>query len=182
MSLFYPEIRRAQLPVMMRICLLGGLVGGVYGFFHDLLTYSISSEYFTRMKFDQFSHMDIGLPPHLFAAQIGFIAAGAVGLAAGWFIARAAVANQPATEVPWKSVHAFLLMIAITAAAAAFGYVISLKTKVGGMLWNDLCESRGISDVPAFLKVALIHTAGYFGALAGLLAAIVYLRRSSQHS
>jgi hypothetical protein len=73
-------------------------------------------------------------------------------------------------------------MTTITAAAAALGYVISLKTNVGGMLWNDLCESPGISDVPAFLKVALIHTAGYFGALAGLLAAIVYLRRSSQHS
>jgi hypothetical protein len=99
MNFFYPKIKRSQLPAMMRISLLGGLIGGVYGFFHDLVTYSISSEYFTRMKFDQFSHVNIGLPPHLFAAQIGFIAAGAVGLAAGWFIARAAVANRGAAEI-----------------------------------------------------------------------------------
>ena len=167
---------------MIPITLLGGLIGGIYGMLHDLLTYSISSEYFTRMKFDQFQHMDIGLPPNLFAAQIGFIAAGAVGLAAGWFVARTAVANWPMREALRMSIRAFLLMILTAAAAAAFGYVISLKTNVGGMLWNDLCESLGISDVPAFLKVALIHTAGYFGALAGLLAAIVYLRRTSHHS
>lgn len=181
MKWFYPRLNRVQLPAMMRITLLGGLVGGIYGFFHDLLTYSISSEYFTRMKFDQFSHVDIGLPPHLFAAQIGFIAAGAVGLAAGWFIARTAVPVWPARVALQKAMCAFLLMILIAGAAAAAGYVIGLKTKVGGILWNDLCASLGIANVPAFLQVALIHTAGYFGALGGLLVAIVYLRRE-RHS
>jgi hypothetical protein len=182
MSLFYPKIRRAKLPAMIRITLLGGLFGGIYGFLHDLLTYSISSEYFTRMKFDQYAHMNIGLPPNLFAAQIGFIAAGAVGLAGGWFIARMSVENWPASEALRKSIRAFLIMMLIAATAAALGYIISLKTNIGGMLWNDLCESLDITDVSAFLQVALIHTAGYVGALAGLLAAILYLRRAIRHS
>ena len=103
MNFFYPKIKRAQLPVMTAITLLGGLFGGIYGLLHDLVTYSISSEYFTRMKFGQFSHVDIGLRPDLFAAQIGFIAAGAVGLAAGWFVARASVACWPAREALRKS-------------------------------------------------------------------------------
>lgn len=182
MSLFYPKIRRSQLPAMTAITLLGGLFGGIYGFLHDLLTYSISNEYFTRMKFDQFSHVDIGLPPRLFAAQIGFIAAGAVGLAAGWFVARTSVAYWPAREALRKSMRAFLLMTLISATTAAAAYVIGLKTNIGGMLWNDLCESLDISDMPAFLQVALIHTAGYAGALTGLLVAIVYLRRAGHHS
>lgn len=167
---------------MIRITLLGGLLGGIYGTFHDLLTYAISSEYFTRMKFEQFSHVDIGLPPQLFAAQIGFIAAGAVGLAAGWFIARTAVLIWPAHVALRKALHAFLLMILIAAAASVAGYVIGIKTNVGGMLWKDLCESLGISDVTAFLQVALIHTAGYVGTLAGLALAIIRLRRASRHS
>jgi hypothetical protein len=167
---------------MIRITLLGGLLGGIYGMIHDLLTYSISSEYFTRMKFEQFSHVDIGLPPQLFAAQIGFIAAGAVGLAAGWFVARTTVPVWPAREALQKAVRAFLLMLLIAAAAAVAGYVIGLKTGVGGMLWNDLCVSLGISDVPAFLQVALIHTTGYAGALSGLIVAIFHLRRASRHS
>jgi hypothetical protein len=178
----YPRLRRAQVPAMIRITLLGGLLGGIYGMLHDLFTYSISSEYFTRMKFAQFSHADIGLSPRLFAAQIGFIAAGAVGLAAGWFIARTAVPLWPPRVALQKAIHAFLLVILTAAAAAAAGYGIGLKTHIAGMLWNDLADSLGISDVPAFLHVALIHTAGYPGALAGLLAAIAYLRRARHHS
>jgi hypothetical protein len=178
----YPRLRRVQVPAMIRITLLGGLVGGIYGMLHDLLTFAISSEYFTRMKFDQFSHVDIGLPPQLFAAQIGFIAAGAVGLAAGWFIARTTVPVWPARVALQKAIHAFLLLVLIAAATAAIGYLIGLNTHIGGLLWNDLSESLGISDVPAFLQVALIHTAGYVGALLGLIATIVHLRRASHHS
>lgn len=182
MRWFLPKIGRAKLPVMIGITLLGGLIGGVYGMLHDLLTYSISSEYFTRMKFDQFSHVDIGLPPQLFAAQIGFIAAGAVGLAAGWFVARTAVPVWPARVAMQKAMRAFLLMILIAATAAVAGYVIGLKTRIGGLLWNDLCTSLGVSNVPAFLQVSLIHSAGYVGALLGLIIAILHLRRARHHS
>ncbi|MCU0753183.1 MAG: hypothetical protein MUF86_10655 [Akkermansiaceae bacterium] len=181
MNFFFPMLRRAQLPVMTGITLLGGLLGGVYGSLHDLLTYSISSEYFTRMKFAQFAHVNAGLSPRLFAAQIGFIAAGAVGLAAGWFIARTVVPAWPPRMAWSKALRAFLSMALIAAAAAAIGNLLGLKTGVGAMLWNDLCESLGVSDVPAFLRVALIHSAGYLGALAGLMAAILHLRRTRPH-
>jgi hypothetical protein len=182
MRSFYPKLERSQLPAMTGITLLGGLLGGIYGACHDWITYSISSEYFTLMKFDQFSHMDMGFPPHVFAAQIGFIAAGAVGLAAGWFIARTAVPAWP-ERVAWgKAMRAFLLMLMISPAAAALGNLMGMKTGVGEWLWQDLCESLGVSDVSAFLRVALIHTAGYVGALAGLIAAILHLRRAAHRS
>jgi hypothetical protein len=182
MNFLYPTFKPSLLPAMFGITLIGGLIGGIYGALHDLFTYSISSEYFTRLKFDQFSHVDMGFPPRLFAAQIGFIAAGAVGLAAGWFVARTVVPIWPARVAFSKAMRAFLMMILIAAAAAAAGNLIGLKTGVGGMLWNDLCESLDVSDAPAFLRVALIHTAGYVGALAGLVLAIIHLRRASHHS
>jgi len=167
---------------MSGITLLGGLLGGIYGAIHDWFTYSISSEYYTRMKFDQFSHVDMGFPPRLFAAQIGFIAAGAAGLAAAWFIARTAVPIWPARVALQKSMRAFLLMILIATAAAVVGNFIGLKTNIGEWLWKDLCKSLGVTNVPAFLRVALIHTAGYLGALAGLIVAILRLRRAAHQS
>lgn len=182
MNFFYPKLKRSQLPAMTGITLLGGLLGGIYGAFHDWITYSICSEYFTLMKFDQFLRMDMGFPPHVFAAQIGFIAAGAVGLAVGWFIARTVVPVWPARMAFRKAMSMFLMMLMIAAASAAAGNFIGLKTAVGGMLWNDLCASLDVSDVPAFLCVALIHTAGYVGALVGLVLAIIHLRRASHHS
>lgn len=173
-----PRLRREYLPLMAGITLLGGLAGGIYGFVHDLFTWSISNEYFTRMKFERFSHINLGLPPRFFAAQIGFVAAGAVGLAAGWFVARTVVPVWPARVAFGKAMRAFLLMILIAAATAVAGYLTALHTNAAGMLWSDLCESLGVTDVPAFLQVALIHTAGYVGALTGLIVVIIHLRRA----
>lgn len=182
MNFFYPKLNRSQLPTMTGITLIGGLLGGIYGVIHDWFTYSISSEYFTLMKFEQFSHMNLGFSPHVFAAQIGFIAAGAVGLAAGWFVARTAVPAWPARVAFRKAIRAFLLMIMIAGAAAAAGNFLALKTGVGEWLWQDLGKELGVTNVPAFLRVALIHTAGYLGALAGLILASLHLRRASRHS
>lgn len=178
MNLLYPRLSRDHLPMMAAISLLGGLSGGVYGALHDWLTYAISSEYFSLMKFDQFARFDLGLPPHVFAAEIGFIAAGAVGLAAGWFIARIAVPAWLARVALVKAMRAFLLMLLCAAASAAIGNFIALKTSLATWLWQDLCGSLGVSDASAFQRVALIHTAGYVGALAGLVLAVRWLRRA----
>jgi hypothetical protein len=176
---FYPNIKRSHLPAMLGITLLGGLLGGVYGAIHDWMTYVISSEYFTRMKFDQFSYLDTGLPPRWHAAQIGFIAAGAVGLAGGWFVARTAVPRWPARMAWRQTMISFLIMIVVAMAAGLTGNFLGHHSGVGAVLWNDLCATLHVTDAAAFQRVALIHTAGYPGALAGLILAILLLRRSA---
>ena len=47
-----PRIPREDLPAMLRIALVGGVVAGAYGILHDQITYSISPEYFTKLKFN----------------------------------------------------------------------------------------------------------------------------------
>ncbi len=177
MKWLYPQLRLAHLPTMAGIALMGGLVGGIYGLLHDLITYSISNEYFTRMKFGQFARMDIGLPLPFYAAQIGFIAAGAVGLAAGWFFARTTVPLWPSAVAVKISARAFLVILLAAIFAACAGYLIGLKSNLGQILWGELSESLGVSDERAFHQVALIHTAGYVGAFLGLVIAICNLRR-----
>ena len=54
---------------------LATLLAGIYGSLHDQVTYSISSEYFTIFKFDQFGFQDWGNNnPRLTTAIIGFLA------------------------------------------------------------------------------------------------------------
>ena len=72
MNIFYPRIELRLLPRMLGIAFLGAIVGGLYGILHDQITYSISPEYFTRLKFFQFHYADFGLPPRYFVAEIGF--------------------------------------------------------------------------------------------------------------
>ena len=47
---------------MLGYAVVGALIAGVYGVFHDQITYSISPEYFTRLKFLQFHYADFGFP------------------------------------------------------------------------------------------------------------------------
>jgi hypothetical protein len=79
MNLLYPKFPANRLPFMVRIALLGGVVAGSNGAVHDQVSYAISPEYFTKLKFKQFSWADFGWPPRLFAGEVGFLATWWVG-------------------------------------------------------------------------------------------------------
>jgi hypothetical protein len=91
MNFLYPRLRASWLPIMLAHALLGAALAGLYGIVHDQITYTISPEYFARLKFAQFHYADFGLPPRIFVAEIGFLAAWWVGFLAGWFVARITV-------------------------------------------------------------------------------------------
>ena len=74
MNVLYPKIRLDLLPAMVGYAAAGAILAGLYGVVHDQVTYSISPEYFTRLKFTQFHYADFGLPARVFVAEIGFLA------------------------------------------------------------------------------------------------------------
>ena len=48
---------------MLGIAALGAVLAGCYGALHDQISYTISPEYFTKVKFEQFRYADFGWPP-----------------------------------------------------------------------------------------------------------------------
>lgn len=70
--LLYPDFPMRELPGMLGLTLLGAIAGGLYGILHDQFTYSLSPEYFTKLKFDQFAYArPENNSPRLFAGVIG---------------------------------------------------------------------------------------------------------------
>lgn len=176
MNLLFPVIERKLLAPMLGLTLLGGWIGGIYGVLHDLLTFSISPEYFTKLKFTQFAWANLGLPERAFAAEVGFLATGAVGLAVGWFLARAVLPHWTGVHRRREMARALTLVIAIALLGGAAGYWLGLRHTADYSQWQGLCETLGVRDVPAFVRVAYIHNAGYLGGFSGLLGALVWLR------
>ena len=84
----YPRISAAEFKACILVALVGGLVAGVFGVVHDLWTYSIGPEYFTKVKFNAFWFANMGLGNRAFAGTIGFLAAGSAGFFVAWFLAR----------------------------------------------------------------------------------------------
>jgi hypothetical protein len=179
MNLLYPRLRASWLPIMLAHALLGAALAGLYGIVHDQITYTISPEYFTRLKFAQFHYADFGLPPRIFVAEIGFLAAWWVGFVAGWFIARITVPTFSWAVALRHSLRGFGIILASALAASCIGYELGLLRgpHADYSAWQRFASERGVMDLPAFVRVAYIHNAGYLGGLIGLVISMIYLRR-----
>ena len=90
-----PTFPLRDLPVILGFALLGALIAGTYGVIHDHVTFSISPEYFTHFKFDQFKWANPEMGNRMFVSCIGFLATWWVGLIVAWFLARRLLPNQP---------------------------------------------------------------------------------------
>ena len=176
MNLLFPVVERRLLWPMLGFTLAGGLYGGLYGTIHDLVTFTISPEYFTRLKFHQFSWANVGLSSSFFAAEVGFVATAAVGLAAGWFLARTALPRWSGRQAFQKMTAALTIVVGTGFLGGVTGWWLGLHHTADYSQWQSLCETLGVVDVPAFVRVAYIHNAGYLGGFAGLLLGIGWLK------
>jgi len=176
-SILIPKFPLSLLPAMLGYAALGALVAGLYGVVHDEITYSISPEYFTRLKFLQFRCADFGLPSRVFVAEIGFLATWWVGFIAGWFLARVAVPSFPPAEARPLCFQGFAIILVCAAVASVVGFVLGLLRGPNADLsaWQGFASTRGVVDLPSFVRVAYIHNAGYLGGLVGLVIALIRL-------
>ena len=179
MNVLYPSFPVRRLPTMALIAFLGAVVAGVYGAVHDQISFAISPEYFTRMKFRQFAWADVGLPPRAFASEVGFLGTWWVGLVAGWFAARAGLAELPRSERGRCTTRCFGIVLATAAVVGLASALVGLAEARSGDLssWDDVRTLLEVEDVPGFVVVAYLHGGGYLGAALGLILAIVYVRR-----
>jgi len=175
MNLLYPKFSLRLLPAMLGHAVLGALVAGLYGVVHDQITYTLSTEYFTNLKFDQFCYADLGWPTRGFVAEIGFLATWWVGFFAAWFIARVTVPAYPGRLALRRSLQSFGIVFAVAACGALTGYVMGVLHGPNYGPWQPLAEMLQVRDVRSFVCVAYIHNAGYLGGLAGLVVALLVL-------
>ena len=163
---------------MLGLSCVGAVIAAAYGIIHDQVTYSIAPEYFTRLKFEQFHYADFGLPARVFVAEIGALATWWIGFAGGWFMARVIVPRQLPLPPLRYALRGFLIMLgcAFVAGVSGFAYGLSYKITTGSSGLAAAASELGVRDIPAFVRVAYIHNAGYLGGLAGLIVALLVLR------
>jgi hypothetical protein len=184
MNLLFPKFPVKQLPAMLRTALLGAVVAGCYGAVHDQISYSISPEYFSKFKFRQFSYVDFGWPPRAFAAEVGFLASWWVGMAAGWFLARAGLVELPPRlrRICTMRSYAILLSACLLGGFAGALLGLAITRRYDSSDINALQHALGLEDVRAFVVVGYVHAGSYLGALMGLITAIWYIRRRVRRS
>jgi hypothetical protein len=171
-----PNFRLAWIPPMFGYALLGAVVAACYGIIHDQVTYSISPEYFTKMKFQQFHYANFGFPKRVFVAEVGVLATWWVGFIAAWFMARIVVpVVEPARRFKYI-LRGIGIMFAIAFAGSVTGCILGPQRIHDPNMDNWIgYEAMGVQDLKAFVHVAYIHNASYIGGLCGLGVALIYL-------
>lgn len=178
MNLLYPKISGRQLFRMLGMTLVGSVVAGIYGIVHDQITYTISPEYFTKLKFDQF---DYAAPANgserVFAGTIGFLATWWVGGMVAWVFARVGIMREKQVP-PWREAAiGFLLVFSISALTATGGWIWGVWRKETGYSegWVDWMNYLRVDEPTEFMTVAYIHNASYLGGVLGTIVGVVYL-------
>lgn len=179
MNLLYPKLRRDELLESLRCAAIGSLIAAMYGIIHDQVTYTLSVEYFTKLKFHQFHYADLGWGPRGFAGAVGLLATWWVGFIAGWFLGRLGTKRLAQVEARRAVGRGFALIFGCGLIGGTSGWCIGRATTMNSIPphWAPVLRQFEIDHAADFITVAHIHNGGYAGALVGFVIAALWIRR-----
>ena len=161
------------------VIIFTSVICGVFGIFHDQITYTISREYFTRFKFVQFGLTDGYDSPLEMSNRIGAII---VGILATWWVG-IPIGIMYSTILMFFKEQSHLYKIYFRTIALTF--TITILTSFAGYLnWKfylqyapepDWYYPDNLIDKSSFICVGCIHNFSYLGGLIGLMAGTFYL-------
>ncbi|WP_405370224.1 hypothetical protein [Nonlabens sp. Asnod2-A12] len=148
------------------------IAASIYGIVHDQISYSISPEYFTKLKFLQFGLNEYGLnSERMNVAIIGILSTWWTGLLGG--LIHGLVGLIQPKDIIWKSifgaiVRTFTFTILLGLLGVIFGWFIISEFNTEWLIPASVINRK------AFLTVGTMHTCSYAGGLIGLMIGIVY--------
>jgi hypothetical protein len=161
-----------KIGIFIVIIIISVLFASTYGALHDQVTYSISSEYFTIFKFDQFGFTDWGNNnPRATTALIGILATWWVGLFIGIIQGLVALIHKTPELMFQFAFRAVLITLVITILFGLIGYIVET---INPQTYPNCCFPYTIKDGKSFQIVGSIHNYGYAGGEIGAFIGIVY--------
>ena len=153
--------------------LLACVLPGVYGAIHNQISYSISPEYFTKYKFEQFQ-IAAALPPRFGAAVVGWKASWFMGLLIGVFLLPAGMVLLPGVRRYFLSMLVVMaVVLATTIVVAAGGLVLATWTLDASNCGEFSRYGNAIDNDLAFARAGALHNASYLGGGLGILTGAI---------
>ncbi|QDU65089.1 signal peptide-containing protein [Engelhardtia mirabilis] len=164
-----------RLASAIAVVLVSPLVAAAYGALHDQVTYTLSPEYYTHLKFDQF-RIPAGMHDRVGVALVGVLATWWVGPPIGLCLAPFLALRRPAQRAPWRTGlarvgAALATVIGVAALCGALGYALGRPLAPTQEAAAALTPT-GVTDPIAYLRVGSMHNASYLGGALGLVVAM----------
>lgn len=165
------------------------LIAGLYGIFHDQLTYTISEEYYTKFKFIQFAMDDLGLGvnigtsetpeiilgnPRLGVALVGFLATWWMGFPIGLVLGLVVIRFHFEERFFLVFLRAIGIVLLVALATGLLGLLVgNMFFTESNMNWK---LPSNLVNPKRFISVGFMHNFSYLGGLFGLIAALIFMR------
>lgn len=167
-------------PIFLLILLFTPVISGIYGVLHDQLTYTISPEYYTKFKFQQFGLSDneveaIFPNPRFNVSVVGALATWWVGVPIGLVLGLVGLFHANGERMLYVTFRALILNLTIAFSTGIVGLIYGkFVLAMNGVSWrlpNNLIHPAD------FIAVGSMHNFSYLGGLIGLIVAVYYSLR-----
>ncbi|WP_442505568.1 hypothetical protein SH528x_004360 [Novipirellula sp. SH528] len=156
---------------------LACLLSGTYGAVHNQISYSVSPEYFTKFKFEQF-HISPHFHNRLGAAFVGWQASWWMGLVIGTFLIPAGMLVRDNREYVIAVLRSFFVVLCTTVITGLTALLIAYFVVHPDPTEEFVFRNARISDSAAFWRDGAMHNFSYLGGLLGIATGLASILRS----
>jgi hypothetical protein len=147
----------------------GVAIASLYGALHNQVSYSVSSEYFTRFKFEQFD-IPSSLPERIGAGFVGIQASWWMGLPIGIILALVGFIHKDANSMLRFTLQSFAVVATVTLAVGIIGLLYGwfyLSTQPLSE-FSDWYIPSDLTSQSAFIAAGSMHNFSYLGGVIGM--------------
>jgi hypothetical protein len=152
---------------LLFLLLAAALVGGLYGALYDQLTYTVSREFFTVMRFPQFGIQE-GAYERWAVAWVGFCKTWLPGLVLGIPLALTGLLHHNVRHMIRATAQAFSVTLLM---AFLFGMIALWWVEPSA---DPSVVQHAIEDKAAFSKVVLMNNFSYIGGVIGMFVGLAW--------
>jgi hypothetical protein len=162
--------------VFILLILIAILLAGLYGMVHNQISYTISPEYFTKFKFQQFGFVNTPLPERVRASMVGFLASWWMGIPIGFLVGAVGFIHHGPRRMFKVTLWSFVVVIGFTffwgLCGLLYGYfqtrAINLADYQGWFI------PANVVDLRRFLCAGYMHNASYVGGTLAIFVAWIF--------
>jgi hypothetical protein len=166
--------------VLLLLVMAGIVIAGTYGAIHNQVSYSVSSEYFTRFKFEQFGLANSQLPERCGAAIVGVLASWWMGFPIGLLIGLAGFLQKGSRAMIRVSMKAFMVAVLVTSLFSICGLVYGFvqTADLQSAVYADWYLPSNLVQPRRFICAGYMHNSSYLGGVISVLAGLAYQIRA----
>lgn len=157
-----------RLFIFIALLLIAPAIAGIYGFIHDQITFAVSEEFFTKLRFLEFDLPD-NWPPSAKAGVIGIANAMKAGIPFGIVLTAIGKIHKKDFHLLNYTIYAYLLTCLMSFVFTILALYMPLAPQ----------EVREVATMPAdildpiaFQRVILMNNYGYVGGIIGMFMGI----------